>query len=1415
MGKKNKGNKNRGSLGDDFEDSYSYDSDDDSYQDYGRSNKKNKRSRNRGNDSYDDYGYDSYSNAGGYDNNDYDDSYDGYDDYEDDAQDEEQDDSSLSDGRPDESSDSGYSYTGTSSHSGYNDSSYSDSSSVSSFQQKKPSPLAGMHPAKAVPSFSNASGSSDFSSKNSFAGGGMGDSHVSSNQETAPVFKPVTPVVAPHATTVNNSHSKESPGQTNIGGEPLNSAQKNHEGDSLSATEENAEEDVREEKPTGGVLSRLFHRKTERKNTETEEKIGEENTTSPSDGKEEKTEQNADNTPENEDDEYIALRIEEIKNSLLKIDEDVNEYEEMLSAQDATDSDREEVENAIEKLQNEKKALKQELRELQKSNHGEFFRKMRGVAVYPFALLSKIPQFFRKKDVDEEEAADYDDTAYSAQKETNEEKSAHDDVSSDEDVNEELPARDWRRIAYRTTGVTIVVTVLLACGYVGYLFWMHGHASPEEDVVASTETETVEKKKAPGFFDRVKAKFNAKSDKLGQGEELVNDDSNSSSKAQLTSKSGGDVSVAAPSTTPKMAQMDLEKQDGLISDEDAVDSLLPTSLTSDVREDVSLRTLPADAKSDNKTELSSNLSLDSDSSAPVETAQSVGVVETSNAYTEDDLDDLIVSNTSLPDSVDDDLMTSSAPTVGSEATSEGDEDVPIGSQIGDVESIADNSSSSNDLAPPSSEDSEEDLTATAPIVSDNEPSLDDTLAMADNNANSTPSGAQWGSDDSSSGNSTASTRENSIGRATRANDLQSSQLVGSEVSPLASNNSPANNIVNDELDNSSDSLLPQTDRSATLGAEPSNYSLSSSDNSVSTASSLSTTASLPETSEEASPLTSLAASKLGSGVAEEARASLSLANEGLLEGEETSGTDLDLHLGDSSNAIMELTEESDLNELSGAGASLTNDYSSVADNLDSAAGRSSLSSVAGNDGTSLTNALAKFEEGVDDAVQGINDVTQGVRDRIDSFSQAVEEGQSRFSERGEAIADSINNSLTSLSNSLESSRNTIIEGSNDFIETVGEAYDSSVTSLKNTGNSLRANLQGLQSSLGLSENDSSENILSDAPASLDDSSSFDNSLSLIKEEENLANSLASESTDNSLSSVASLSRESSSSPLSLRGNGNAVTSNLLQEGVGSDASLAQAISGVDALADDQELLETPSSRENTSLSPSLAGGASSPRLGASDSPADIQETPQRTLATTTSRETFVGFDSGSNDGASQELLNPSTTSTGNSHVNNTGVSKPGTALETNLTNSGVSSSPFSFGRTGVRKRLPSSVMTTGVSGDVGADDVKIGSASTTSATTLVNQGTSNAGGQNTSLPISGGNSTVAIPAVSSNASQSSEEYRVYVTKEGDNLLTIAQNELGSSSRWGEIRRINNLRSGAAYFEAGTRLLLPISTSSGN
>ncbi|MDO5567162.1 MAG: hypothetical protein Q4G59_10940, partial [Planctomycetia bacterium] len=56
-------------------------------------------------------------------------------------------------------------------------------------------------------------------------------------------------------------------------------------------------------------------------------------------------------------------------------------------------------------------------------------------------------------------------------------------------------------------------------------------------------------------------------------------------------------------------------------------------------------------------------------------------------------------------------------------------------------------------------------------------------------------------------------------------------------------------------------------------------------------------------------------------------------------------------------------------------------------------------------------------------------------------------------------------------------------------------------------------------------------------------------------------------------------------------------------------------------------------------------------------------------------------------------------------------------------------------------------------------------------------------------------------------------YREYITKEGDNLLTIAENELGDSNRWGEVQKLNmtaiqSLGGTGQYFPVGTKLLLP-------
>ena len=75
-----------------------------------------------------------------------------------------------------------------------------------------------------------------------------------------------------------------------------------------------------------------------------------------------------------------------------------------------------------------------------------------------------------------------------------------------------------------------------------------------------------------------------------------------------------------------------------------------------------------------------------------------------------------------------------------------------------------------------------------------------------------------------------------------------------------------------------------------------------------------------------------------------------------------------------------------------------------------------------------------------------------------------------------------------------------------------------------------------------------------------------------------------------------------------------------------------------------------------------------------------------------------------------------------------------------------------------------------------------------------------------SAPVAAASDAVSTPVA---AASESVGYRVYVTKEGDNLLTIAENELGASSRWGEIKRLNNFRSGATSFDVGTAIKLPL------
>ncbi|MBR2005444.1 MAG: hypothetical protein IJ991_14855, partial [Thermoguttaceae bacterium] len=152
------------------------------------------------------------------------------------------------------------------------------------------------------------------------------------------------------------------------------------------------------------------------------------------------------------------------------------------------------------------------------------------------------------------------------------------------------------------------------------------------------------------------------------------------------------------------------------------------------------------------------------------------------------------------------------------------------------------------------------------------------------------------------------------------------------------------------------------------------------------------------------------------------------------------------------------------------------------------------------------------------------------------------------------------------------------------------------------------------------------------------------------------------------------------------------------------------------------------------------------------------------------------------------------------NVPSTGVSTSSTDLLPPLPQTSYVSTPV--GRYGSSRRLNASTFATRTPTSSVSSPVASAPASSVSSPVA------SAPASSVSSPIaSAPASSVSSPVASAPAA--SVGYRLYVAKEGDNLLNIAHNELGSSSRWGEIARLNNFPTGAAYFDAGTTIKLPL------
>ncbi|MDO5308524.1 MAG: hypothetical protein Q4G03_03390 [Planctomycetia bacterium] len=1394
MGKKNKGKRNKGYLGeDDFEEARIYDADEEE-DSYSRKDSRRKKDRSR-RDQYDDdsfYGYDGY--------NSYDDSYDEdeddeYSDYSDDDDDDEEDVDDRHDAvksSPQVSStplsrntvaptqgQGGSVSTGYSSHFTprgatvrHATPSSSDpmvnpdvfreqsTSSVSS----QPSPLASMRPSATLkpatvtptpiaPSASNASSPKDSSHPN-----------VSMFRQVKPTVTPqeerAKPSIIMPASVPTRSSSTKS---------PAGSAEPEVDHDAFEINEQ----DDSEKGSRRGLFGRFGKRKDETPQEELEEV-------------------NASEEPIDEEEEERQLLIQDLEE---RIEKARKEYEDGLAllkdAEKNGDADdfREDVERARAQLEE----LEAQLEELAP---GSTSKKLFNVAALGSAMTAlsrnlasacsapfkRLASLRRNRNSDEYGEDEEFDSSHDSPRSSSRSVDVEDEVHDDENYDYEPQGRNWARLAKRTIVVTIVATVVMMTLYVGKMVvsGKHNNIVPLDEETATLaqvdDTDVTETKESkPSFFKRLgnKLGFGKKGEKASDvGNEIASlNEQISDAYENVATNLSADLNNATDSA---LAQLDNLKEDLQDIDTQYTNPLeaLNNNLTSSVNDDL----LDSDAANDAVGQLVN------DDAMPVHVDGYGGVTPNDAASSELLDDDPLASDDSpltepLAPSVD---LTTPSPLV----------DDPLGSDD-DPASIADADVNPADpdfefgTTPVRNGATTADLTQTL---------TDDATALMVDDPNSNAL-----IDPDASANVLLDPNDALVDGSASPDDPLADSTAQSLVEPLADSNDPGleSNVVAQDAASSAIGAdwgdEPETVPAASTGDTTgswggSDWTNASPNSNDSLTTSLGSTESAPVASSALldDDLDSFGNSSTLANEPEPNYNSLASTPNGLSTSAASplasaSNDDMTLTLGDSlgdyGDASLGSAASSDLNQLSGA--SVLDDRLN-ADNLsDLSEQAANLSSRSANSlerlSTQVNDGLNSFNQRANDAVESLTDqvdswstrandtlqdFTTGVQDRVDSLAQSfdsqVDNAQNWLDQTGERLDEMANNA----SNSLNQSLNTLQNGYDQVANSVNDAYNNTLESLQNTGANLRNGLQERQEALANLNpwNNSAASGVDDSPLDAAPATTTPTN-SLNSAPSSLGEPLAS----------TSLANDSASTPSTL---------NSTSPALGTPTTSA-----------------TPSTTYTTSPANSLT---SNNPLSGSAAPSTSTLTSQ---PSTTPSSGLLG------GSAANPTPATSTASNVTQPVANSQLANDLSALTPTLENS-YSMSPFAqysnntrIAATPTASTYAASAVNT-TSTPTGATSVATANPAT--ATTSVPR-TSTVGN---TAPVAGSTVASAVNPATSLAGN----YREYVTKEGDNLLTIAGQQLGSTSRWIEIKKLNNLPSGATYFDVGTKLKLPVAAS---